>query len=223
MEWHLTCPSNNLVVGPSGCGKTTFVEKLLKTPRAFDKPIQRVYYCYGIESDNIQRLARIRPDIQFVRGLPEHIDTPERMFDRNTNDLIIFDDLSAETQNSPEFTHLLTRATHHLNVCLISLEHFLFAQGKERKNQSAHYHQVVLFKNNRNTYQAAKMASMGGIDLNLFKFAYDDAVQSSQNPYGYLIVDFRNDTPKEMTLITNVFRENGPYVTVYAAEQEEKL
>ena len=56
----------------------------------------------------------------------------------------------------------------------------------------------------------ARQASIA--DLKTVQFAYNDAVS---NPFGYLILDFRNETPSKMRLITNVFHENGDPAYVY--------
>ena len=62
-------------------------------------------------------------------------------------------------------------------------------------------------------HQITTLAHQASIaDINTVKFAYKDAVS---RPFGYLIMDFRNETPSELRLITNVFHENGNPTYVY--------
>ena len=69
-EWSLSFPSNVLIVGPSGCGKTSFIEKLLETSGIWEKPIDKLYYCYGINTDNVKTITKKFPDATIIEGLP---------------------------------------------------------------------------------------------------------------------------------------------------------
>lgn len=127
--------------------------------------------------------------------------------------LVIFEDLSSETQNSPVFTDFMTRGTHHTNTALISVEHFLFSESKERRRQTAHWHTIILFRNKRCLHQIGTLARQTSIaNPKILQWAYKDATSI---PYGYLVLDFRNDTIDEMKLLTNIFSENALPVYVY--------
>ena len=121
MEWKMTCPQNVLVVGSSGTGKSTFVEKLISTPDAWETPIDNIFYCYGILSDTVEKLAREMPHITLIEGLPRNLASPREIFSPNKANLLICDDLSTESQASKDFTNFMIRGSHHCNCCLISI------------------------------------------------------------------------------------------------------
>lgn len=211
--WKLSFPSNVLICGPSGSGKTTFFQKILNEKKCWDKPIDKIVYCYGIETGNIYQLTQSHPEIIFIKGLPENLGSPLEIFSPHKNNLIVFDDLSSESQASKAFTDFMVRGTHHTNTCMISLEHFLFSEAKERRRQAPHWHQIILFRNKRNQQQIGTLARQSGIASPKFvQWAFNDA---TKKPYSYLLLDFRNDTPDEMRLLTNVLGESNEPVYTY--------
>ena len=96
----------------------------------------------------------------------------------------------------------------------MSLEHFLFAQAKERQRQTHHWHQMILFRNPRSVHQVRTLGRQSSIaNPKLLEFAYRDA--TGKRPHTYLVIDLRNDTIEEMRLVTNVLHENSEPVFVY--------
>ena len=212
--WTIGIPSNILICGSSGAGKTVFVEKLLQNPHAWEKAVDNITYCYGIRTDTVDRISDKFPEAVLIDNLPKELNSPLEMFSPKQNNLLILDDLSQESQNSKEFTNFLTRGSHHTNTCCISLEHFLYSDAKERRKQSPHFHQIILFRNNRSMNQIALLACQSGmVDADVVKTAYRDVMGRD---FAYLIVDTRNDTPDELRLLSNVFGENGdpPYTYI---------
>lgn len=206
--WKMSIPENFLICGSSGSGKSTFLEKLLATPKIWSagRP-DKVLYCYGIYTANVENFAKNRPDISLIQGVPRNLSQPMEMFSPSQNNILIFDDLSSETQNNRDFTNMLIRGSRHCNCTLISLEHFLLSDSKERRLQSPHWHEVCLFKNQRCSHQIAALARQSDIaDPKLVQKAYSEATAPA---HGYLILDFRNKTPPELRLISNVFSENN--------------
>ena len=212
-KWKMSCPSNVLIAGSSGSGKSTFVEKLLKTKDIWEKPFDNLTYCYGINTETVQRISNDHPEATIIEGMPRNLEQPEQMFSPSQRNVLILDDLSSETQNSKAFTNMLTRGSHHLNVCVISIEHFLYSQSKERRLQSPHWHQILLFQNQRSLHQIATLARQSSVsNPKTIEYAFRSCTDT---PYGYLIIDFRNDTCQEMRLITNVFCEKESPVYVF--------
>ena len=77
--------------GPTGCGKSTFVTRMLRHAAAMiDPPPDKITWCYGEWQSAYATVDLV--DVQFEEGLPSAI-----MFDSATRNLIIIDDLMAET------------------------------------------------------------------------------------------------------------------------------
>ena len=84
-------PFTCFVAGPTGCGKSTFVTRLLHHATAMiDPPPEKITWCYGEwqEAYATTDLTHVR----FEEGLPS-----ESMFESTTRNLIVIDDLVAET------------------------------------------------------------------------------------------------------------------------------
>lgn len=212
--WNFSIPSNNLVCGPSNCGKTTFVERVLENKDMWSKPIDNLYYCYGIATDNLKTIGQKFPGAVLMEGIPRNLSQPREIFQPSKNNVLILDDLSMESQNSPDITNFMVKGSHHTNTCFLSLEHFLFADNaKERRKQAPHWHQMVLFRNKRALHQIgtlARQCSLG--DAKSIQWAFGDA---TENPYSYLIIDMRDDTPSDFRFVTNVFCDNNEPTCIY--------
>ncbi|WAR10281.1 hypothetical protein MAR_035357 [Mya arenaria] len=62
----LEVDSTAQVIGPSNVGKSTFVFQLLKHANgAFTKPIQAIYYCYGVDQPLFAEMKKAIPHMTF--------------------------------------------------------------------------------------------------------------------------------------------------------------
>ncbi|MCP4652811.1 MAG: ATP-binding protein [Candidatus Omnitrophica bacterium] len=211
--WSISQPSNVLLSGPSGCGKTTWVQRLLANPILANGPHDTVYYVYGIHNENVHALTNLVPNLVAFEGFPRDLlAQPSAVFSPKKKNLIIFDDLQQELNDSVDFTNFLTRCGHHLNCSCINLEHHLFQKSsKEKTKQRLSYHIIVLFRNPMANEQVGIFARQIGIaNTNLVKFAFNDATQNV--PHGYLVIDASVNTPNECRLLTNVFSDECPVI-----------
>ena len=80
-----------IYAGPTGCGRSTFVTRMLSHDAAMiDRPPEKITWCYGEWQSAFATMDLV--DVQFEEGLPS-----ASMFDSATRNLIIIDDLMAET------------------------------------------------------------------------------------------------------------------------------
>lgn len=206
-------PSNVLLCGPTGCGKSSFMEKLIENPAMWCEPMDSLWLCYGIYSENVKRFAEKYPQVRLIEGLPLNLDNPQQMLSPSKRNVMIFDDLGSETQASPAFTNLLTRGSHHCNAAIFSLEHHLFSESKERRKQTNQWQCILLFRNKRGLHQIGTLARQSSFARpQTVQWAFRDATSV---PYGYLMIDFRNETPDEMRLLSNVMCEGQKPTYVY--------
>ena len=84
-------PFTCIVAGTTGCGKSTFVTRMLRHAAAMiDPPPERITWCYGEWKEAYAMMDLV--DVRFEEGLPG-----ARMFDSSMRNLIVIDDLMAET------------------------------------------------------------------------------------------------------------------------------
>ena len=136
----------------------------------------------------------------------EILENPLSHFSTNKRNLFILDDLQQETCSNPVFTQFLIRGTHHCNVCLINVTHNIFPDAKEARKQATQYHTCILFKNKRSTHQIATLARQTGFSPKTVINAYRD---SCLLPFSHLILDMRNGTPNELSILSNVHAEHN--------------
>lgn len=92
-------PFNMIVCGPTQSGKTTLVKELIKhKDKLFDRPPQRIIYCYGSEWQKVfNELASW--GVHFIKGLPEENVTT--LFPKHQRPgLLVLDDLMNNVKDS---------------------------------------------------------------------------------------------------------------------------
>ena len=143
-------PFTCIVAGPTGCGKTTFVTRMLRHATAMiDPPPERITWCYGEWQEAYATMDLV--DVRFEEGLPS-----VSMFDSSTRNLIVIDDLMAETDE--RVTILFTKKSHHRNTSVLYLIQNLFPKNKESCTISLNSQYMVVFKNPRDASQMSHLA-----------------------------------------------------------------
>ena len=106
-------PFTCIVAGPTGCGKSTFVTRMLRHAAAMiDPPPENITWCYGEWQEAYATTDLVH--VRFEEGLPT-----AAMFESTTRNLIVIDDLMAETDE--RVTTLFTKkVTTGKRPCCIS-------------------------------------------------------------------------------------------------------
>ena len=189
-------PFTCVLAGPSGSGKTTFIYKLItNVERLITPPPDEIIYCYSEWQPMYQELQE-KFNVLFFEGLPDTDSfTPDRVR------LIIIDDLMNEVNE--KVTRLFTKESHHRGVSVIHITQNLFSKHKEQRTITLNTHYIVLFKNPRDVSQITHLASQMYPGKGVYmKEAYK---LSTTKPFGYLLVDLKQDTPDEMRLRSDIF------------------
>ncbi|KAK3716556.1 hypothetical protein QZH41_006390 [Actinostola sp. cb2023] len=192
----------------TGSGKTVWVQNLLQhASRVIQPPPQRIVWSYSQWQPAYEQMQQTLPGIEFVKGIPHHLDE-DWYFDPKVNNLIVIDDQMAETSNDKRIMNSFTKGSHHRNLSVIFLCQNVYFQGKIMRTLSLNAAYLVLFKNPRDKLQIITLGKQmypGKTDQFLHK--YEAAVQ---RPYGYLFVDLKPNTPEECRLRTNVLPNDPP-------------
>ena len=186
-------PFTCVVAGPTGSGKSVFIDKLVRNASdMITPPPEKIIWCYGVW----QHMYNEMRGVDFLEGLPDI-----KEIDRLKRHLIIIDDLMKETD--ARVTQLFTKYSHHSNVSVVYIIQNVFDKNKENRTISLNSHYLVLFKNPRDATQIVNLAKQMYPGQNRFlKEAYSDA---TSRPYGYLLIDLKQNTPDSIRIRTNIF------------------
>jgi hypothetical protein len=90
-------------------------------------------------------LFRYDDDEAWNQGIPDDIDNADYLAVLQRN-LIVLDDLMAQSGKDKRISDLFTKGSHHRNLSIVYIVQNIFHQGKEMRNISLNAHYIVLFK-----------------------------------------------------------------------------
>jgi len=193
-------PFTMVVAGPTSSGKTYWVKELIENAaRCVSPPPEEIVYCYSIYQALFNQMTRY---VTFHEGLPS-----TDAFTDCKRRLVIIDDLMSEADE--RVRDLFTKGSHHLNLSVIFIVQNLFSKNKEMRTISLNSHYLVMFKAPRDVGQIATLGKQMG-RIKAVVEAYHD---STSRRHGYLLLDFKQSTPDDQRLKTDVF-SNSPIVYV---------
>jgi hypothetical protein len=192
-------PFTCIVAGCTQSGKTVWVKSLLE--KAQSPPPQRIIWCYGQWQPSYFDMMRTMPGIEFNQGIPDDIDNADYL-DVSQRNLIVLDDLMAQSGKDKRISDLFTKGSHHRNLSIIYIVQNIFHQGKEMRNISLNAHYIVLFKSPRDKQQISMLArQVNPGKVQEFMKSYEDA---TSRPHGYLMLDLKPTTDDQQRLKTNI-------------------
>ena len=192
-------PFTSIVAGPTGCGKSIFVTPILHhAATMIGPPPERITWCYGEWQETYATMDLL--DVLFEEGLPS-----ASMLDSTTRNLIIIDDLMAETDE--RVTTLFIKKSNHRKTSLLYIVQNLFPKNKDSHTISLNSQYIVVFKNPRDTSHMSHLArQMYPGRATFVQEAFKDATSV---PNGYQLVDLNQDTPEHMCLRTTIFPDDS--------------
>jgi Adenovirus IVa2 protein len=185
--------------GPTGCGKSELMKNIILNVNKMVHPIpQRIIWYYAEKQPKLEQ-ALVPAGVEFRLGLPEMSD-----FDGEQSTLIVIDDMMSECNK--EITKLFTKGSHHRNLSIWFLMQNFFHRGNEIRTITRQAQYIILFKNPRDIQQAGYLArQMFGRDANYMEDAYEKA---TSEPYGYLVIDVKPETPPEIRLRSEILPQD---------------
>ena len=137
------------------------------------------------------------PNLRLEQGLPT-------AFDAGKRNVVVSDDLMAETDG--RVTDLFTKKSHHSNTSVIYLLQNLFPKHKESRTISLNARYMVVFNNPRDSSQVTHLAKH--MNPACVKFVQEAFKAATSVPYGYLLVDLKQDTPEDMRMRTTILPDD---------------
>ena len=201
-------PFTCILAGASMSGKSYFLRKLINCRNEMIVPnVERVIYSYK----KYQPLFDTMPDVQFVKG-------NNYKLDREIPTLLIIDD-QAEDIDEKELVELFTVNCHHDNTSLIFVSQNLFLQSKAFRTAALNAQYVMMFKSPRGSSQISHLARQ----LNPAKAKQIQEIyrHATSEPYSYLPIDLKPDTPECLRYRTDILPEEG--IELNKADNQKKI
>ena len=108
-------------------------------------------------------------------------------FDASKRNVVVLDDLMAET--------------------VIYIVQNLFPKNKESRTISLNSQYKVMFKNPRDVSQMTTLAKQ--MYPGQVKFVQEAFADATSTPYGYMLVDLKQDTPEDLHLRTSILPDDA--------------
>ncbi len=203
-------PFTCLIAGASGSGKTHFLTNLLMySDLLIDVPIQRLVYCYGAEIPaTFKKLKSKFPFLEVYEGLNENL-----KFNSRINNFLIIDDLMTDSVKSNAISDYFTKGSHHSNLSVILLTQNFFQQGAYARTINTNANYVVYFKNPRDNLQIQYLGRQ--IYSGKSQILTESFKNATERPHGYIFLDFKQTTPDEYRLKTNILPSDPGRPLVY--------
>ena len=222
-------PFSMVVSGPSGSGKSVWTKKLLLSSLIQPSP-ERIIWCYGQWQPLYDNIRKRIPRIEFVNGIPDHLND-QHYIDVSKRNILVFDDLMTEAKCDQRIADLFTKGSHHRNISVVYLTQNLFPQGKACRDIILNTQYMVLFNNPIDRQQVATLArriypSTSAVFMKRFE-------RATSYSYGHLVIDLKSDTAEKDRLHTEIFdmakrmdekmaKDRGNISTQYEEEEEEE-
>ena len=114
------------------------------------------------------------------------------------------------TSTHDRIVKIFTKISRHRNLSEVYLFQNLFYKNKQTRTLSLNSHYIVLFKNARDAFQVANLARH--MYHGKSAFMSESLKNATSAPYGYLLIDLKQETDDKLILRTGIFPGNVQYV-----------
>ena len=213
MTYLLKTPCTIMMAGSSGCGKTQLCGRIIGgLERIFDRPPKQIIIAYGrVQNsyDEIQKKATV--PVSLVQGLPDDLNPPART-------LLIIDDLQEYADTICDY---FTKHSHHSDCDVIYITQNLFLKSPAHRTASLNAHILTIFKNPRDKSQITCLARQ--VSPTNTNYIMDAFKQATTKPYGYLMLNLKQDCPDYLRVRDSFFPEEANYYVDKSSAREFKL
>lgn len=169
---------------------------------------ERIILYYSEWQNGYKKLG----DIEFKEGLPQSTDYAS---DPRCK-LIIIDDLMTESSSGNAIANMFTKGSHHNNLSVIFITQNIFHQSRNARDISLNAHYLIIFRNPRDKTQVSHLSRQLCPDNP--KFVQEVYFDATSKPYGYLLLDLKQDTPDNCRFRTSIFTDD-PSLYVYVPKK----
>lgn len=219
-RWKFKHPMTARFVGPTSCGKTTFLSRVIQQ-KLIDPWPSKILYLYGSAWQSpVFDTLKSEHGVVFQKGFDEGVIESHA---GHSSLLIVCDDLVLEMKDSESAANLFMRGSHHLNMSVILIEQTLFPKGKSSVSLKQNTAYTVIFKSPTDALGVATLSRQMFPQRN-GRFMTDSFHDCTQNPFSYIIIDSKQETPDELRLLTRIDDPNThPIVYMPAADSHDRI
>ena len=202
-------PFTCIISGASSSGKTWLCNNILKNKNSmFSVPPARTFLFYEEDQDLYHSMLETGAIDEMHQGMPS-LETLREMlvpYKKSGGSCCIFDDSMHNVHN--EISKLFTTHSHHLNSSMFFITQNLFVQNKEYRTMSLNATYVIIMAGARSRRQVDYFAKQ----VALYKTAYivDAFLDMTQQPYSYLLFDFKASTPHHLMVRSHILPHEAP-------------
>jgi hypothetical protein len=175
----------------------------------FDPVPSKIVYCYGEYQHLFDDMAQTIPNIDFIEGFPTNL---YNILESHRKSLVIIDDLMSECSKDQRISDFFTKGSHHRGISVMYLTQNLFPPGRQPRTISLNSHYMVIFKNPRDSLGISTLARQ--MYPNNSNFLLELFQDTTEKPYGYLLLELHQLTPENMRLRTNILPNERQIVYV---------
>ncbi len=156
-------------------------------------------------------------DIKFIEGIPKLL-TDENVFPPNKKSILICDNLMEVAYSNDELTRAFTKYVHHKSFSIILITQNLFFQGETSRTITLNTQYIILYKSPRDAMQIMVLGrQIFPGNTKYFMECYQDA---TNQPFGFLLIDFKAKTPERFRLRSGLFSDHQ---VVYVQKKIRKM
>ncbi len=156
-------------------------------------------------------------DIKFIEGIPKLL-TDENVFPPNKKSILICDNLMEVAYSDDELTRAFTKYVHHKSFSIILITQNLFFQGETSRTITLNTQYIILYKSPRDAMQIMVLGrQIFPGNTKYFMECYQDA---TNQPFGFLLIDFKAKTPERFRLRSGLFSDHQ---VVYVQKKIRKM
>lgn len=177
-----------------------------------DTRFHRIILYYGEMQSGYSDFGK---HVELREGLPQSTD----WIGDSRPKLVIVDDLMRESSSGGAIVNLFTKGSHHNNLSVIFITQNIFHQGKGQRDISLNAQYIVIFRNLRDRSQIQHLSRQ--VYTENPRFLQEAFYHATSKPYGYLLLDLKQDTADNCRFRTNIFPDDE-FERVYVPSKELK-
>ena len=204
-------PSTCILAGPTGSGKSTMASRIVSNRAIlFKNPPKNAFIIYANRQPIWDHLLKTGLVTKIFNELPSFENLKKLLYPYKDSSgcLLVLDDCLGDL--SKVVLRIFTELSHHLKVTCLLLSQNLFYQDKIYRSLSLNCQILIVFKSPRDMTQIATLSRQ--MHPTTPNFLIQSFIDATKNGYGYMVINYHQQTPDILRLTTNVLPSELPII-----------